>query len=80
MTPRFPRASPRLREYMLLRLSGFSHKEIARDYGIRRDSVTRVLKNGREKYGVRSELQLLAALVVSGEITLKDLIEASKTE
>lgn len=77
MKPRHPRSSPRLRAYMLLRMAGMTHKEIASEFGVRVDTVTKTLKNGREKHDAANSLQLMAAMIVKGEINIDDLIKAT---
>lgn len=75
-----PRHSPRLVFYIKQRMAGRTYKEAAAAARRNHDTVRRTILNGKRKYGVRSEMQLLCALIVAGEININDVIKAVENE
>jgi LuxR family quorum-sensing system transcriptional regulator CciR len=67
--PRLPRLTSRQHDCLLLVIHGKTDKEIARDLGIREDTVTEYLDLLRRRYGVKNRLMLAVRAIYHGQIS-----------
>jgi LuxR family transcriptional regulator, quorum-sensing system regulator CciR len=81
---RAPRAArpmtDRQRDCMVLAARGKSDFIIARLLGISPNAVKRHIEAARERYGVASRIQLLAHLLMAGEMTWRDIFRVQRPD